>query len=134
MKKNILLCVAIASIVIGCGGEKISWETQEAARQQALDNSDFNAKVFRNANYPKFTIKLRGDSTIGTHCKWGDGWATVDLVPADGTAGDIKLKCSTVSSTIGCLTDEDFKERPQYANQDGECNKELPYPLPKIMR
>lgn len=125
----------VGFFLMGCGQEKVSWDTQEAARQQALDNSQFNANVFRNATYPNHTLKMRGDSTIGPDCKYGDGWATVDLIPNDGTPGNtIKLKCSTVSSTIGCMTDKDFKDRPQYANQDGHCNNELPFPLPKILK
>lgn len=133
--KKYLVIVSIVASMIGCGREKVSWDTQEAARQQAKDNSEFNAKVLRNAQYPNYTLILRGDSTIGPNCKFGDGWATVDMIPADGTAGKkIVLKCSTVSGTIGCMTDEDFKARAQYANQDGTCNKTLPFPLPKIVK
>lgn len=134
--RKFTVSLAMAAIISACvGSEKVSWDTQEAARQQAIDNSEFNAKAFRNSTYPNYTLRMRGDSTISPECKVGDGWASVDLLPADGHPGSaIKIKCSTVSATIGCMTEEDFKSRPQYANQDGNCNKDLPFPLPKVSK
>lgn len=133
------LLVAIGALIFalsGCGDEqKASWETQESARQQAIENATFNAKAFANANYPNYSPMVRGDSSITSKCPQGDGWGSVDLVPTDATQGKkIPIKCSTVSAAIGCMTDIDFKARPQYAEQDGHCNNELPFPLPKILK
>jgi len=53
------------------------------------------------------------------------------------TAGDlrvIKLKCSTVSAGLGCMTEDDFKKRANYANQEGRCNADIPFPLPKLAK
>ena len=123
----------IVLLLAACSGEKASFETQEQARQTVMENAEFNARVYRDANTPLLKIKMRGDSTISPACITGDGWATIDLVNDSGTTLS-KLKCSTVSGTIGCMTETDFKERADYAKQDGTCNKEIPFPLPKIVK
>lgn len=135
---TILFILAVLALS-GCGEKpKSSWGEIEAARQQAIENSEFNAKSFRNAYDPNMTIMSRGDSSISPSCPQGDGWATVDLVPADGTQGKKQvIKCSTVSHVIGsqgCMTEDDFKKRADYANQDGHCNPDIPYPLPKLLK
>jgi len=43
----------------------------------------------------------------------------------------IKIKCSTYSIGIGCMTADTFSKK-KYAQQDGSCNGDLEYPLPKI--
>lgn len=127
MKNYYALLIAVA--LVGCGAEKASFETQEQARQQVLENATFNAKAWRDANAPDAKIMMRGDSTISPACITGDGWVTVDLMGAG-----VQLKCSSVSGTIGCMKVADFKARPDYSNQDGNCNKDLPFPLPKILK
>lgn len=137
MKKMFIYLMYSMLIVFslsGCGEKPASFDTQEQARQQVLDNSEFNAKAYRNATAPEATIKMRGDSTVGPKCITGDGWASVDLINKDTSVVIGKLKCSSVSATIGCMTETDFKARPAYASQDGVCNKELPFPLPKIAK
>ena len=119
------------AMLVGCGNEKVSWETQEQARKQAIENAEYNAKNWRNQNKPEGKIVMRGDSTISETCAQGDGWATVDVEQNTKT---IELKCSTVSGTIGCIEKVDFQSRKQYSNQEGVCNKELPFPLPKILK
>lgn len=115
-----------------CGREKVSFETAEEARKIARDNSGFIARTFRaDAKFEDYDLLLRGDSTITVECPQGDGWASVDL--RHKQSGEvIKLKCSTVSEGIGCLTETDFKQRAQYANKEGRCDDDLPHPLPKI--
>lgn len=128
-----ILALAIITSIAGCGKEEVSWATQESSRQAAIDNAEFNARVFRDANAPQLNIKMRGDSTIGPDCAQGDGWASVDLTNDSGvTVG--KIKCSTVSGSIGCLAEEDFKARKAYASQDGRCNADIPFPIPKIAK
>lgn len=127
----------IAFLIIGltaCGNDEVSWNTQEQQRAVALENSTYNAKFFRSKNkqYSGFNIMNRGDSTISSKCANGDGWSSVDLVSSDQKRS-VKLKCSTASPTIGCLTSGDFSTR-SYANQDGTCNRDLPVPMPKIVK
>jgi hypothetical protein len=128
------LALMVSAVLAGCSKQEASFETQEMARAQVLENAEYNARTFRAAsNQPDVNIIMRGDSTVSPKCITGDGWASIDLVTKDGRPV-AKLKCSTVSGTIGCMPESDFKARPQYANQDGVCNTSLPFPLPKIVK
>jgi hypothetical protein len=124
----------LTGALAGCESkDKASFSTQEQSRQSALENATYNANNWRNANAPDNKVVMRGDSSIGPDCVQGDGWATVDLVNEQNKAVT-KLKCSTVSGTIGCMTEADFKPRTEYSSRDGHCNTDLPFPLPKIVR
>ena len=134
MKKTILT-ITIFTIIAACNKkEELDFATVESARIQANENSEFNAKAFRQKHpeYSAFSISMRGDSTQSSKCGQGDGWASIDLVNIN-EGKNTKLKCSTVSAAIGCMTEEDFKTRP-YASEDGQCNETLPFPLPKIQK
>ena len=129
MKKRYLLPLIL---ILSCEQKKESFETTEESRKLARENSSFLAKSFRAENKMEdYDIMLRGDSTITPQCPQGDGWASIDFVNRK-TNETIKAKCSTVSQGMGCMTDIDFKQRAQYANQEGSCNKDVPFPLPKI--
>jgi hypothetical protein len=120
-------------LLISCTQQKQSFDTTEESRMIARENSGVLARTYRaESKLEDYDLMLRGDSTITPTCPQGDGWASIDL--KNKTGDTIKLKCSTISAGIGCLTDEDFKQRSQYANQDGTCNKDIPFPLPKIMK
>ena len=110
--------------------EEVSFQTAEDARAQARENAQHNALAYRAQNpvYKDHDIYMRGDSTISVKCPQGDGWASVDLRLGQKT---VKLKCSTVSGAIGCMTSSDFKTKV-YAQEDGKCSKEIPHPLPKL--
>lgn len=127
-----LVCLAFGSLA-ACG-DKASFATQEQARQTVLENAEYNARVYRDANAPSLKIKMRGDSTVSASCVTGDGWATIDLLDPTTLQPAQRIKCSTVSGTIGCMLESDFKERSDYARQDGSCNREIPFPLPKIVK
>jgi len=133
--KKIFTLALIASLA-ACGKEDVSFNTLETARQQARENAEFNAQVFRSSMPGGGDLKIvsRGDSTQEPTCPQGDGWATIDILGADG-AKHAKLKCSTVSNAVGCRTDADFKESP-YASEDGKCAplSKVPHPLPKIAK
>jgi hypothetical protein len=130
--KTIVILVFGMMLSIACSKKEASWETQEQARRTALENADFNAKKYRKENRPGWRIINRGDSTISATCPSGDGWVSVDLENTK-TGQRLQLKCSSVSETMGCHTKVDFNKR-DYAEQDGECNKKIPFPLPKIVR
>lgn len=122
--------LALCSSLIACKEQpKVSFETLEAQRQTAIDNSSFNATIYRNNYNPDLKIKARGDSSIKDTCPQGDGWATIDLIDNSGNKV-VELKCSTVSSTIACSTTEDFQKR----FTDGRCDETLPMPLPKAFK
>lgn len=112
---------------------KHNFQVVEDARLQAKENALMLAKQYRADNkMADWDIYARGDSTISSSCPQGDGWASMELRDTNSYGEIIKLKCSTVSLGIGCMTSEDFKNKV-YANQEGKCNPDVPHPLPKIV-
>ena len=52
MRKRFILSSMIGLVLMSaCSGDKVSFETQEQARKQALENATYNAKAWRDANY-----------------------------------------------------------------------------------
>lgn len=128
-KSNLIL--ACVMMVGACGSKEYSFDTVEQARAQAKENGVKNAQKFRAENkMPDCEIYPRGDSTITNVCPNGDGWASNELRCPNKT---IKLKCSTVSDALGCMTEDDFKSRA-FAEDDGKCQSfsKVPHPLPKL--
>lgn len=124
----------IASILLTACANEVGFDTLETARTQARENAKWNAQTFRMSD-PRFgglDIVTRGDSTQQPDCPQGDGWASVDFLSKD-KATTIKVKCSTVSAAVGCMTDEDFKSKI-YAQDDGHCQStnKVPFPVRKI--
>lgn len=136
MKTTILLAAAAALALTACG-KNVSFDTLETARKQAKENAEFNAKVWRTQTpaYAQLSLISRGDSTQTPACPQGDGWASIDLVDPNNPAKKVSLKCSTVSDSVGCRENNDFKASP-YANEDGQCQgtNKVPHPLPKIAK
>jgi hypothetical protein len=134
MKK---LAIAILAVVLTACGKDVSFDTLETARKQAKENAEFNARAWRSQTAATAELSLisRGDSTQAPSCPQGDGWASIDVVDPKTTQVRTKLKCSTVSDSVGCRTDADFKASP-YANEDGRCQdtSKVPHPLPKIAK
>jgi len=132
---SILTILAMTVNLTACKEEqKLSFDSVESGRIQANENSEFNAKSFRqtHSEYAGYSISMRGDSTQSNKCGQGDGWASIDLVKVESGLKQA-LKCSTVSAATGCMTDADFKARA-YASQDGQCDDSIPFPLPKIQK
>lgn len=141
--KNALLNTLLTSLLLllavslpGCGVKDVSFDTLESARKQAKENAEFNGRKWRAETkiFADSNMISRGDSTQAPDCPQGDGWASIDIVNGNGQT-QAKLKCSTVSDSVGCLEDKDFKTK-SYANEDGHCaplNK-VPFPLPKIAK
>lgn len=119
-----------------CSSDKVSFNTLEDARGTARANAEWNAKAWRAQLYPEYDLISRGDSTQSPDCPQGDGWATLDLISPDKISSKtISIKCSTVSSNVGCLEQKDFKTK-SYANEDGQCQtvEKVPFPLPKVAK
>jgi hypothetical protein len=132
---KVLLPIALlttAMTLTGCK-EEASFDALESARATVNANAHYNASKFRAENgYSEMGLLVRGDSSQQPSCVQGDGWASVDLVDAKTKQPILKLKCSTVSPNIGCMTSDDFKSRTQYANQENACNQSLPLTPKKI--
>lgn len=145
MKFAILIIVAVfSSLLTGCGKsepEKVSFNTLEDARAQVRANAEFNATAYRAENPRLAGMKIvgHGDSTQAPDCPQGDGWASLSLmnVNKDATTNQtqavekVKIKCSTVSVSLGCYTEADFTGKP-FAKQENRCDTSLPFPLPKL--
>lgn len=132
MKKWMIAAIAVLALT-ACGDDKVSFETLETQRSVANDNSRYNAQKWRAENGQEaLGILARGDSTQQASCPQGDGWASVDLTHPTTKQPVVKLKCSTVSTNVGCLKDEDFKARAVLAKQENTCNAEIPKLLKKI--
>ncbi|MCU7836498.1 MAG: hypothetical protein KZQ83_14770 [gamma proteobacterium symbiont of Taylorina sp.] len=131
MKKLLIIPSLAIALLSGCGGEEVSMATAEEQRAIARDNSMLVAKKFisENPTYNAFKVIPNGDSTISRKCPQGDGWASLKLINEKNHI--VKIKCSTYSIGIGCLESSEFAKK-SYAQQDGSCNKEIAYPLPKI--
>ncbi len=122
------------AILLSACADNVSFSTLETARKQAHDNALINAKTWRSQTiaYAKLSIIANGDSSQKPNCPQGDGWASIDLVNDNGTVVT-SLKCSTVSRSVGCRANDQFKASP-YANEDGWCQatSKVPFPIPKI--
>lgn len=136
MKTTVLIAAAAALVLVACGAKDVSFDTLETARSQGKANAEFNAKMWRAQlkNYAEDSILSRGDSSQTPTCPQGDGWATLDLIAPAGNRR-LTLKCSTVSSNVGCRESSDFKQSP-FANEDGQCQPttKVPHPLPNIAK
>lgn len=133
--KHAVIVSAFALILAACSRDEVSFDTLETARKQARENAEFNARKWRADTklYADAILISRGDSTQAPACPQGDGWATIDIADAQTGQTQAKLKCSTVSDSVGCRIENDFKSSP-YANEDGTCAplNRVPHPLPKI--
>ena len=132
-----LIAIATLTGLTACGKNEVSFDTLETNRSNAKENASYNAQKFR-AESPQFAntaVEVQGDSTQSPSCPQGDGWASAKLVDKVNPAAQLKLKCSTVSGTVGCMTQADFEKKP-YAADDGACQavSKVPFPIPKIAK
>lgn len=129
--------LVIAMSLTACGPEKVAPDTLETARTQTKANAEWNAQTYRaeNPQYANTAISAQTDSTQSPSCPQGDGWASVKLIDKANPANKVALKCSTVSSAVGCLTDADF-EKKSYSSDDGRCQPvdKVPFPIPKLVK
>jgi hypothetical protein len=142
ISKSALLAL-FAVYIAGCSSDKVSFATLEDARAQARANAEVNARAYarENPRMTGFDIVGHGDSTQTEACPQGDGWASLSIMKADPNTRDergrpvidkFKVKCSTVSANLGCYLEDDFKTKP-FADQENQCDKTLPFPLPKVV-
>jgi hypothetical protein len=138
MKTSIVTLISLAAAVfLAACSKDVSFDTLETARKQAKENAEYNARAWRSQlpAMAEQSLISRGDSSQTPDCPQGDGWASIDVVNPKNAAVVAKLKCSTVSDSVGCRVDADFKASP-YANEDGRCQPttKVPHPLPKIAK
>ena len=135
-----LFLVLASPFLSGCGKKaqqpEVSFSSLEDARAQSRANALYNAQAYRAEN-PRFSthkIVAHSDSTQSNDCPQGDGWATVTIMAVNDKEIDrYSVKCSTVSTALGCYLEKDFIEKP-FAREEGHCQptSKVPYPLPKL--
>lgn len=138
---SVILTIVAALLGIflaACGGkEEVSFSTLEDARVTAKSNAEYNAQKFRADSpvFANFAIEVQGDSSQTPACPQGDGWTSGRLVDKSDLSKRVAVKCSTVSGSVGCMTQADFEKKP-YAAEDGHCQptSKVPHPLPKIAK
>jgi predicted small lipoprotein YifL len=137
--KTSIILLALASLTAACGDKApappsdAAFANLESQRGIANDNSTYNALKWRAENgHEDLNILSRGDSTQQIPCTQGDGWASVDLIDKQTKQAQVKLKCSTVSSGVGCVPEGDFKARAVLASQENSCNMGIPSILKRI--
>lgn len=136
---GLVLAAAITALALSaCGQDSVSFTTLEAARTQATANAATNAANYRAMN-PRFDSSFQiiqhGDTSQVNDCPQGDGWATLTMMKVVGKEIEkYVLKCSTVSSNLGCYLDSDFAKKANLASDDGKCQpvSKVPFPLPVL--
>lgn len=113
---------------------EVGFAALEEARITARKNAELNAEGWRASLYRDFVLVSRSDASQRADCPQGDGWASIDLVSPDKKKV-VQIKCSTISTSMGCLLVADFKTK-SYAREDGVCQptSRVPYPLPWLSR
>lgn len=136
---SILMIAAMCLGMSACSNKEVSSSTLEDARSQSLQNGLTVAKAYVREN-----PRLKGMDVVGhadehqtADCPQGSGWAYLsamrNLTDADGKitgTEKVKLVCSTVSASLGCYREQDFKET---AFASGKCDAKIPFPLPKVI-
>lgn len=139
---TLLFAAAVSFGVTGCGEKKVSFETLESARAQGQENAVTIAKAYVREN-PRLaggSVVGHVDSTQSPTCPQGDGWASLSVInktphptnPSQEIVTKFKIKCSTVSANLGCYLEDDFKSK-SFSEQEGKCDANLPFPLPKVV-
>lgn len=123
----------VFALLLSACSKDYSFDTTEDARRQAKENALQNALQYRIDNkLADYDVYSRGDSTITNSCPQGDGWASNDLIRKSDNA-KVKLKCSTTSTALGCVEENDFKSKA-YAQEEGSCAPltRVPFPIRKL--
>lgn len=138
MKSTSILIALAVAVLAACGDKEVPFDRLEEARQTAKGNAEFNAALYKAQN-PRFTsdfsIVSRSDDAQSPSCPQGDGWAELSIMKIEGKQVDkTVLMCSTFSQSVGCYRKEDFDKNTNLAKQNGTCNTQAPFPIPKIAK
>jgi hypothetical protein len=124
-------------------GQRISFQVLEDARATSYANGVVVAKTYirDNPRLDGMSVVGHPDQVQSDTCPQGSGWTNVSAMKTDSETLDAKGKptilkekliCSSVSASIGCFREEDFK-KSKYSGQEDQCNVHLPFPLPKLV-
>lgn len=145
MKKSLLIASLIAIALAACAKapEPVSHQTLEDARARSLENGVTVAKAYvrENPRLAGMDVVGHADDVQTSDCPQGSGWTHLSAMKNDPDVLDkygkptvmkVKLVCSTVSASLGCYREEDFKGTKFY-DRAGQCDSKLPFPLPKVV-
>lgn len=140
---TLLLTVAVSFGLSACSKNEVSNTTLEDARAQSLQNGVTVAKAYirENPRLAGYDVVGHADEHQTADCPQGSGWAYLSAMKTDETLLDargkptvdkVKLVCSTVSASLGCYREVDFKGT-KFSESAGQCDRKLPFPLPKVI-
>lgn len=138
---SVALAFAITALV-GCAREEnkdVPVNVVDQNQAISRDNAQMGAKRWAGDRLPAgYRVVAQSDSTIRKDCRYGDGWATVDVfdssmrpaVDPEHPDQYLKLKCQTNGNgkgLYGCLTVAEFQTK-DYKQEEGSCQNlpELP--------
>lgn len=121
----VALALAVSTLA-ACGPEPVPTDTVDQNQGVTRENSQLNAQRYKAAVYPNATqVVMQSDSTVNPQCRYGDGWASGNIIQ-DGRQV-AKIKCQTNGTgkgTFGCMTQAEFDTK-DYAAKDGRCDDTL---------
>lgn len=128
-KMSLIGFFAIAlGLLTACGAkEKVATDIVDGNQSVSRTNAQLNANRYKNAAYPNAAqILMASDSTISSSCRYGDGWASGQIISTSGAKiGEVKCQTNGSGKGIeGCMTKEEFMSK-DYKNEEGTCNGTL---------
>lgn len=128
---KIFASIALAASLVACVPEKVSQDIVDQNMTISRLNSQKNASVWYSTVYPEgmtdaqrgkpIRVLTQSDSTINSHCRYGDGWAS-GVVNFEG-GKSLAIKCQTNGAgkgINGCMTDAEFLTK-SYKSEEGTC-------------
>lgn len=162
MSKSLAILALSIAVLVGCDrtteeimkdgaalpkGKEVPFATVEEQRNQGRANAGASAAEYQRQN-PRilgWESIVKSDTSHGSKCPQGDGWAEVVFMRSERSDGSTKnlqiekatVMCSTVSTAKGCVMvapTDNWSKHPEKAI-DGHCasTHEVPFPLPKVM-
>jgi len=126
----LIAIISVALVVTACGNSaptKVAADMNIVDQNQSIsrENATLNARRYAAEVYPgaDTRVVMQSDSSVKSDCRFGDGWASGDLMDNRGVKID-SLKCQTNGSgkgTFGCMPNKTFATK-DYAAEDGKCN------------
>lgn len=143
ISRIMLIAVAFMAAVSlsACSNKEVSNTTLEDARSQSLQNGVTVAKAYirENPRLAGFDVVGHSDEHQTAQCPQGSGWAYLSALRTINDENGkllkvdkVKLVCSTVSASVGCYREEDFKATA-FSERAGKCDTKLTFPLPKVV-
>jgi hypothetical protein len=135
MLNRSIIAAALIAATIGftaCGDSKVPLDVIDTNQTVSRLNAQKNADAYFAIVWPEGTVEsvqgakpvralMQADSSINQSCRFGDGWATGDILFSNGRKQEIKCQTNGNGKGInGCLTTVEFLKK-DYASADKKC-------------